>query len=123
MKAIQVKEFGGSEVLNYTDVDIPSISSNEVLIKHESIGVNFIDIYQRSGAYPMDLPFIPGSEGAGIVTEIGKDIKNFKVGDKVAYSMATGGYAEYTKVAENTVVSVPENHFLGNNRFGCESAS
>ena len=88
MKAIQVKEFGGSEVLNYTDVDIPSISSNEVLIKHESIGVNFIDIYQRSGAYPMDLPFIPGSEGAGIIAEVGKDIKDFKVGDKVAYSMA-----------------------------------
>ena len=108
MKAIQVKEFGGSEVLNYTDVDIPSISSNEVLIKHESIGVNFIDIYQRSGAYPMDLPFIPGSEGAGIIAEVGKDIKDFKVGDKVAYSMASGGYAEYTKVAENTVVPVPE---------------
>tara|TARA_B110001454_G_scaffold214923_1_gene235488 strand:+ start:139 stop:1107 length:969 start_codon:yes stop_codon:yes gene_type:complete len=108
MKAIQVKEFGGSEVLNYTDVDVPLISSNDVLIKHEAIGVNFIDIYQRSGSYQVDLPFIPGSEGAGIVTEVGKDIKFFKIGDKVAYSMASGGYAEYTKVTENSIVSVPD---------------
>jgi NADPH2:quinone reductase len=108
MKAIQVKEFGGSEVLNYTDVDVPLISSNDVLIKHEAIGVNFIDIYQRSGSYQVDLPFIPGSEGAGVVTEVGKDIKFFKIGDKVAYSMASGGYAEYTKVTENSIVSVPD---------------
>ena len=107
MRAVQVKEFGSSDVLEYLNVDIPFVSDNEVLIKQEAIGVNFIDIYQRSGAYQVKLPFIPGSEGSGVVENIGKDVSNFKIGDRVAYSMFPGGYAEYIAVSESNVVSVP----------------
>ena len=109
MHAVQVKEFGSSNVLEYLSLDIPSVSADEVLIKQEAIGVNFIDIYQRSGAYDVKLPFIPGSEGSGIVSEIGKNVTRFKIGDRVAYSMFPGGYAEYVTVSDRHVVSVPEN--------------
>ena len=95
MHAVQVKEFGTSDVLEYLNLEVPSVSTNEVLIKQEAIGVNFIDIYQRSGAYEVKLPFIPGSEGAGVVSDIGKGVSHFKIGDRVAYSMFPGGYAEY----------------------------
>ncbi|GIS68947.1 MAG: hypothetical protein CM1200mP8_5050 [Chloroflexota bacterium] len=77
MRVVQVKEFGSSDVLEYLNLDIPSVSDNEVLIKQEAIGVNFIDIYQRSGAYQVKLPFIPGSEGSGVVEKIGKAVRNF----------------------------------------------
>ena len=107
MKVIQITEFGDSSVLKYTDLDIRKPSNNEIIIKQEAIGVNFIDIYQRSGAYQVSLPFIPGSEGSGIVTEIGKDVSRFKIGDKVAYSMVLGGYAEYAVVSEEIAVSIP----------------
>ena len=109
MRAVQVKEFGSSDVLEYLNLDIPSVSDNEVLIKQEAIGVNFIDIYQRSGAYQVKLPFIPGSEGSGVVENIGKDVRDFKIGDRVAYSMFPGGYAEYIAVSESNVVSLPDN--------------
>ena len=108
MKAVQVKKFGASDVLEHVDVAVPSVSNNEVLIKQEAIGVNFIDIYQRSGAYEVKLPFIPGSEGAGVVSGIGKDVSQFKIGDRVAYSMFPGGYAEYAMVSESNIVSVPD---------------
>ena len=109
MHAVQVKEFGSSNVLEYLSLDIPSVSADEVLIKQEAIGVNFIDIYQRSGAYDVKLPFIPGSEGSGIVSVIGNNVTGFKIGDRVAYSMFPGGYAEYVTVSDRHVVSVPEN--------------
>ena len=108
MHAVQVKEFGTSDVLEYLNLEVPSVSTNEVLIKQEAIGVNFIDIYQRSGAYEVKLPFIPGSEGAGVVSDIGKGVSQFKIGDRVAYSMFPGGYAEYVTVSESNIVSVPD---------------
>ena len=108
MKAIKITNFGDSSVLKYTDVDTPKPSNNEIIIKQEAIGVNFIDIYQRSGVYQVDLPFIPGEEGAGIVTQIGKNVSRFKVGDKVAYSMNSGSYAEYAVVSEEIAVSIPD---------------
>ena len=108
MHAVRVKEFGTSDVLEYLNLEVPSVSTNEVLIKQEAIGVNFIDIYQRSGAYEVKLPFIPGSEGAGVVSDIGKGVSQFKIGDRVAYSMFPGGYAEYVTVSESNIVSVPD---------------
>ena len=108
MKAIQITNFGDSSVLKYTTIDIPKPSNTEIIIKQEAIGVNFIDIYQRSGAYQVNLPFIPGSEGSGTVTQIGKDVSRFKIGDKVAYSMVLGGYAEYAVVSEKIAVSIPD---------------
>ena len=108
MKAIQITNFGDSSVLKYTDVVTPKPSNTEIVIKQEAIGVNFIDIYQRSGVYQVDLPFIPGEEGAGIVTQVGKNVSRFKIGDKVAYSMAPGSYAEYAVVSEEIAVSIPD---------------
>ena len=108
MKAIQITNFGDSSVLKYTDVVTPKPSNNEIIIKQEAIGVNFIDIYQRSGVYQVNLPFIPGEEGAGIVTQVGKNVSRFKIGDKVAYSMAPGSYAEYAVVSEEIAVSIPD---------------
>jgi NADPH2:quinone reductase len=108
MKAIQITNFGDSSVLKYTDADIPKPSDTEIIIQQKAIGVNFIDIYQRSGAYQVNLPFIPGEEGAGIVTQIGKNVSRFKVGDKVAYSMVLGSYAEYAVVSEEIAVSIPD---------------
>ena len=108
MKAIQITNFGDSSVLKYTDVVTPKPSNTEIVIKQEAIGVNFIDIYQRSGVYQVNLPFIPGEEGAGIVTQVGKNVSRFKIGDKVAYSMAPGSYAEYAVVSEEIAVSIPD---------------
>ena len=94
--------------MKYTDVVTPKPSNTEIVIKQEAIGVNFIDIYQRSGVYQVNLPFIPGEEGAGIVTQVGKNVSRFKIGDKVAYSMAPGSYAEYAVVSEEIAVSIPD---------------
>ena len=108
MKAIQITNFGDSSVLKYTDVVTPKPSNTEIVIKQEAIGVNFIDIYQRSGVYQVNLPFIPGEEGAGIVTQVVKNVSRFKIVDKVAYSMAPGSYAEYAVVSEEIAVSIPD---------------
>ena len=108
MKAVTISKNGGPDVLELKDIKLEDPKSGEVLIKNEAIGLNYIDTYHRSGLYPVELPSNIGIEGAGVIEKIGPDIKDFKVGDKVAYSMASGGYAEYTKVAENTVVPVPE---------------
>ncbi len=107
MKAIQVHQIGGPEVLQYADVAPGAPGEKQVLVKNEAIGVNFIDIYHRTGLYPKPLPFIPGSEGAGIVEAIGPGVAEFKVGDRVAYSSVPGAYAEYVVAAEAALVPVP----------------
>ena len=108
MKAISIKELGDSSVLQYTDVPEPTIGANEVLVNNKSIGINFIDIYHRTGVYPKETPFIPGVEGAGVVSKVGPNVANLKVGDKVAYCMVPGSYAEFTAVPEQKLVKVPE---------------
>ena len=93
-KAIRIHEFGGPEVLKYEDVDIGAPGPGQVRVRHNVIGVNFIDIYYRSGMYPAELPFTPGNEGAGVVAAVGEGVTAFKPGDRVAYAATLGSYAE-----------------------------
>jgi NADPH:quinone reductase len=108
MKAIVVSQTGGPEVMQLADVPVPQPKPNEALVKIEAIGVNFIDVYFREGRYLASLPFIPGREFAGTVTQVGSDVKELKVGDRVAQTGVMGSYAEYQSVPEHQLVKVPE---------------
>src|SRR6202049_62922 len=98
MKAIQVKQTGGPEVLQLVDLPIPQPKPNEAVAKIAASGVNFIDTYQREGRYIVPLPFVPGQEGAGIVTAVGPEVKSVKPGDRVAWIRILGSYAEYAAI-------------------------
>lgn len=108
MKAIRVHQFGGPEVLKYEDVPTPAPGAGEARVKLEATGINFIDTYQRTGAYKAALPFILGQEGAGIVDAVGPGVTEVKVGDRVAYASVMGAYAEYAIVPAARLVPVPE---------------
>ena len=107
MKAIQVKKQGGPEVMELVQLPDLEPGSGEAVVKLGSIGVNFIDIYQRSGAYEMPLPFTPGNEGAGEVVAVGSNVTEVKVGDRVVYTGATGSYAGYSVLPAWRLVMVP----------------
>src|SRR5580658_4463024 len=107
MKAIQVKQCGGPEVLQLVDLPVPQPKPNEAVVKLAASGVNFIDVYQREGRYKVALPFIPGQEGAGVVTEVGADVKQVKAGDRVAWSGPLGSYAEYAALPADRLVPIP----------------
>ncbi len=108
MKAIRVEAYGGPERLVYTDVERSEPKAGEALVKLEAIGVNYIDVYHRTGLYPMPLPFTPGSEAAGIVESVGDDVSEIRVGDRVAYAMSPGAYAEYALVQTSRLVKLPD---------------
>ena len=108
MKSIRVHEHGSAEVLLHGDSTLPQPGSGELRIKIEAAGVNYIDVYHRTGSYAVNLPFIPGIEAAGIVDDLGPDVLDFKLGDRVAYAMQMGGYAEYSIVPAWKVVVLPE---------------
>jgi NADPH2:quinone reductase len=108
MKAIVVSKTGGPEVMQLADVPTPQLKPNEALVKIEAIGANFIDVYFREGRYPTQVPFIPGREMSGVVTQIGSEVKEIKVGDRVAQTGVPGSYAEYQAVPEGQLVKVPE---------------
>jgi NADPH2:quinone reductase len=105
--AIEVAETGGPDVLAYVERPRPSPGPGEVLIESEAIGVNFIDTYYRSGAYPHDLPFVVGSEVCGTVAEVGPGVTRFKPGDRVVSADAVGTYAEYCLAPIDLVAQVP----------------
>jgi NADPH2:quinone reductase len=107
MKAIQVPKCGGAEVLTLIEVPTPKPKPNEVLVKISAAGVNYIDCYFREGRYPATPPFILGQEASGVVSEVGSDVKDFKPGDRVAYTGITGAYAEYEAVPADRLVRVP----------------
>ncbi|TIY11081.1 MAG: quinone oxidoreductase, partial [Mesorhizobium sp.] len=109
-KAIRIHANGGPEVLTYEDVDPGQPGSGQILVKHTAIGLNFIDVYHRSGLYPPPggFPLIPGSEAAGVVVEVGTDIDWLKPGDRIAYAVTTGAYAEQRVIAADRVVKVPD---------------
>ena len=107
MKAIQIKKTGGPEVLQLVEIPAPKPKSNEAMVKISACGVNFIDIYQREGRYSVQLPFIAGQEAAGVVAEIGSEVKQVKPGDHVAYVGVLGGYAEYAAVPAERLVHIP----------------
>ena len=108
-KAIRIHQAGGPEVLQYEDVDIGDVGPDEVRLKHTAIGLNFIDVYQRSGMYPIgDLPKTLGMEAAGVIEEVGADIEGFAVGDRVAYAMGLGSYAEERVWGTDRLVKLPD---------------
>ena len=108
MRAIQVSEVGGPEVLTLVEVPIPSAKPNEAIVQIKFAGVNFIDVYFREGRYSTLLPFINGQEASGVVTEVGSEVTNVKAGDRVAYAGALGSYAEYAAVPASRLVKIPD---------------
>jgi NADPH2:quinone reductase len=108
MHAIVVAAHGGPEALTYTERDDPKPGHGEVLVEVAAAGVNFIDIYHREGRYPLPVPFIPGSEGAGTVREVGPGVTRVQVGDVVAWPLVPGSYAELAVIPESRAVHVPD---------------
>jgi NADPH2:quinone reductase len=108
MKAIVVESCGGPESLVYRDAETPEPKAGEALVKVEAVGVNYIDVYHRTGLYPLPRPFIPGMEAAGVVESVGDGVTEVKVGDRVAYAMQPGAYAEYAVVPAGKLVAVPD---------------
>jgi NADPH2:quinone reductase len=110
MKAVRVHDYGGPEVLKYEDAPVPTAGKGEAVVKIAAAGVNFIDIYFRTGlSKAPQLPFIPGHEGAGTVSSIGEGVTEVSVGDRVAYAMSQGSYAEYAVVPAWRLVKLPDN--------------
>jgi NADPH2:quinone reductase len=110
MKAIRIHQFGGPEVLQYDDVPEPTAKPGEAIVKIDAAGVNFIDTYQRSGAYKIPLPATLGQEGAGTVSAMGEGVPGMnavKVGDRVAWTGILGSYAESLAVPVNRLVALP----------------
>jgi NADPH:quinone reductase len=107
MKAIQVQKTGGPEALQLVELPIPEPKAHEAVVRLSASGVNFIDVYYREGRYKTDVPFIAGQEGAGTVTAVGSEVKNLKIGDRVAYTMVLGSYAEYASVPADKLVKIP----------------
>ena len=108
MKAVYIEAPGGADALHYGDFPKPEATPGQVLVKVAASGVNFIDTYHRSGLYKIPLPGVLGTEGAGIVEAIGEGVKDFKPGDRVAWSMARGSYAEYAAVPAAMLLHVPD---------------
>jgi len=107
MKAIQVKQTGGPEVMELADLPVPQPKPNEAVVKIQAAGVNFIDVYNREGRYKVPLPFVLGQEAAGVVSAVGAEAKGIAVGDRVAYTSVLGSYAEYAAVPADRLVKIP----------------
>jgi NADPH2:quinone reductase len=108
MKAVFVEQPGGPENLKYADIPKPSPAAGQALVKIAAAGVNFIDVYFRTGLYPAAPPIVLGNEGAGTVEAVGADVTNVHPGDRVAYAMARGSYAEYAVVPAWQLVKIPD---------------
>ena len=110
MKAIQISKNGGPEVLELKDISLEKPTAKEVTIEHKAIGLNYIDTYHRSGLYALKLPTGIGAEGAGIITEVGSNVKDFKTGDRVSYAGAPlGSYSTHRNYPTKNLVKVPDN--------------
>jgi len=107
-RAIRIHEAGGPEVLRLEDVDVPAPGAGEVQVHHKAIGLNFIDVYDRSGLYPQAMPAGLGREAAGVISAVGKRVRGLRVGDRVAYVMSPPGtYADLRNVPAGRVVKIP----------------
>lgn len=107
-KAISIERSGGPDVLQIRDLPTPEPGPDEVLVEVEAAGINFIDVYRRTGVYPMAFPFVPGSEGAGTVSAVGANVRDVGIGERVAFADAPGAYAEYVAVRAERVVAIPD---------------
>ncbi len=107
MKAIRIEGFGGPDALRLVDVPVPSAGPGQIVVRVEAAGVNFIDVYHRTGLYPNPLPLVPGMEGAGVVAGVGPGVALFREGDRVAWANVLGSYAEHVLLAAERAVAVP----------------
>ncbi len=107
-KAIRIHEHGGPEVLRWEDVEVGAPGPGQVRVKHSAIGLNYIDTYQRSGLYPLQLPLTLGMEGAGVVEELGEGVSDLAVGDRVAYPAPLGSYAEARLAPADRMIKLPD---------------
>ena len=108
MKAVRVHEFGGPEAMNYEEVPTPSPGEGQVLVEVAASGLNYIDVYQRTGLYPNALPYTLGLEGSGVVAGVGNGVGTFKEGDSVTWTGVPGAYADFALVPEQRLVRMPE---------------
>jgi NADPH2:quinone reductase len=107
-KAVVVRQLGGPEVLRYEDWPLAGPEPGQVALRQTAIGLNFVDTYQRSGLYPVQLPFVAGNEGAGVITALGEGVTGLKVGDRVAYQGQVGAYATERLAAAERMVPIPD---------------
>jgi NADPH2:quinone reductase len=107
-KAICFSEFGGPDVLRWMDVNVPEPGPGEVRIRHHAIGVNFIDVYQRTGLYKVPLPAVAGNEGAGVVEAVGEGVTSVRPGDRVAYAPKAGAYCESRIIPADRLCLIPD---------------
>ena len=107
-KAVRFHKQGGPEVLQYEDIPVGDPGPGQARVRHAAIGVNFVDTYQRSGLYPMQLPQVAGNEGAGVVEAVGPNVTDLKKGDRVAYTGLPGSYCEARVVPADRLVKIPE---------------
>jgi NADPH2:quinone reductase len=105
--AIRIHQAGGPEVLQWESIEVGAPKAGEVRLKHTAVGLNYIDVYHRTGLYPVPLPFVPGMEAAGVVEQLGEGVTHLKVGDRVAYSSILGAYTEARIVVADRVVKLP----------------
>jgi NADPH:quinone reductase len=108
MRGIQIKRYGGPEVLEYGELPDPTPAAGEVVVRVHVAGVNFTDVYQRKGVYPGTLPFTPGVEGVGVVEKLGSGVTDVKVGARVGWVMIKGGYAELVALPAQRLVPIPD---------------
>jgi len=108
VQAIRVHAVGGPDVLSWEEVEIGDPGPGQVRIRQHAVGLNYIDVYHRTGLYPQPLPFTPGTEGAGVVEALGSDVSSLKVGDRVAYAGPIGGYAEVRLIDADKLVTLPD---------------
>jgi NADPH2:quinone reductase len=109
MKAIEINKTGGTEVLEIKNITLSKPEPEEVTIEQKAIGLNYIDTYHRSGLYPLKLPIGLGLEGAGIITDVGDNVKDFKVGDRISYAgIPLGSYSRHRNYPTKNLVKVPD---------------
>jgi NADPH2:quinone reductase len=106
--AIRIHKTGGPEVLRWDETEVGDPGPSEIKLRQQAAGLNFIDVYHRTGLYPQPLPFTPGVEGAGVVESVGESVKHVKPGDRVAYAGPVGGYAEERLIDADRVVKLPD---------------
>src|SRR5947209_1316510 len=106
--AQRIHRTGGPEVMQWEDVEVGAPGAGEVRIRQTAVGVNFIDVYQRTGLYALPLPFVPGQEGAGVVSAVGTGVTSLRAGDRVAYAGLMGAYAEERLAPAARLVKLPD---------------